>query len=585
MKKIFNYTLHLSLLAVALTITSCQKERYDVSPQDDQETMMANSASAKLIERTVSNDGSWDNIIDGSSCFDIRFPYSVDVNGVEINIKSNDDLQIIEEIFDALDSDDDLLDIIFPITITMDDYTEVTLNNAEDLREIATQCIEGGGDDDIECIDLVYPVTLFTFDTNIQKLDDYIINSDLEFRRFMAGLGDNDILGIDFPVTFKLYDGSEIKVETLVELQAAIEGAKDRCDEDDDNDHNDDDFTKERLDDLLAECPWSIEEIERDYVNQTEQYKEYLMNFSEDGTVMVIDREGNVLHGEWATRVANHKVLLKLEFDVLVDFNLEWLVYEIHEGKIKLHTNDQNEVVLKSVCDIVDSEPDSLRDILKECEWIIQKVKVDGAEIRRLLGYEFQFMTESMVTLTNGDITSEGTWEITKNEQGRMVMAIEMGNEPGVSFEWPLSDLNDDRLIFEIPDTAYELVLQRVCNYNNEDSDVMGIRNIAMDGTWNISSYTKGEEVKTEYYNAFTFDFATNNKVTVMTSSTDPVFPGHWRILRNYEDQIKFFLNLGEDGDLAELTYDWKVVSYSTNRLELKGYNEDGSYDVLVFEK
>ncbi|MGI9552241.1 MAG: hypothetical protein ACR2MT_13655 [Aurantibacter sp.] len=585
MKKFLNYALYTGLLVTALAFTSCQKEKYDVAPQDEQETMEASSATAKLIERTVSNDGSWDNIVDGSSCFDIRFPYTVDVNGVEITVDSHDDLEVIEGVFDAIDGDEDLLDIIFPITITMGDYTEVTINSKEDLREIADQCVEGGDDDDIECIDVVYPVQLFTFDTNLSILDDYTINSDLELRRFMAGLGENDIISIDFPVTFELYDGSEVVVNTLAELAATIEGAKDMCDEDDDNDHNDDDFTKERLDNLLVECPWSVKEIERDYVNHTDQYREYLMNFSEDGGVTVIDRAGNVLHGEWSTRVAEHKVLLKLEFDVLVDFTLEWFVYEIEEGKIKLYSGEHNKIILESVCDIVNSDPNTLRDILKECEWVIKKVKVDDVEIRRLLGYEFKFMAEGVVTLSNGDVTSNGTWEITMNAQGRLVMAIVMGDEPGVSFEWPLTDLRDDRLKFEIPGTDYELVLQRVCDDNNEDGDVVEIRNIMMSGDWHVASYTENGEDKTQNYNGFSFDFYENHHISATLGQTGPSYPGYWRVLRNYEHKLKVYLNFGEDGDLGDLTDDYDFVSINSNRVELKDVSGDGSISVLVFEK
>jgi len=585
MKKFLNYALYAGLLVAAITFSSCQKEKYDVQPQEDQETLVASSATASLLERTVSNDGSWDNIVDGSSCFDIRFPYTVDVNGVEINIDSHDDLEVIEGIFDAIDGDEDLLDIIFPITITLGDYTEVTLNNKEDLREIADQCVEGGDDDDIECIDVVYPVKIFTFDTNIAILDDYTIKSDFELRRFMAGLGENDIISIDFPITFKMFDGSEVVVNTLAELAATIEGAKDLCDEDDDNDHNDDDFTQERLENLLVECPWSVKEIERDYVNHTDQYREYLMNFSEDGGVTVIDREGNVLNGEWSTRVSNHHVLLKLEFDVLVDFNLEWYVYEIAEGKIKLYTEAQNKIILESLCDIVNSDPTTLRDILKECAWVIKKVKVDDVEIRRLLGYEFKFMPEGVVTLSNGDLTSNGTWEITLNSQGRLVMAIVMGQEPGVSFEWPLTDLRDDRLKFEIPGTDYELILQRVCDNNNDDGDVIEIRNIMMGGAWQVASYTENGDDMTQYYSGYSFDFSANHHISATLGETGPSFPGFWRVLRNYEHKLKVYLNFGEDGELAELTDDWNFVSISPNRLELKDFNDDGSYDILVFER
>ena len=43
----------------------------------------------------------------------------------------------------------------------------------------------------------------------------------------------------------------EIVVNNNEELERTINEAKDACDEDDDNDYGDDDFTKERLDEYI----------------------------------------------------------------------------------------------------------------------------------------------------------------------------------------------------------------------------------------------------------------------------------------------------------------------------------------------
>lgn len=582
MKKFFNYALYTGLLFAALAFTSCQKETNRVEPQDDQETMMASSATAKLLDRMSHNDGSWDNIVDGASCFDVRFPYTVMVNGLEVTINSREDLQTIEEILDAIDTNEDILDILFPITIIHTDYSEVTINSMEDLRVLAAQCTEGGQDDDIECIDVVYPVKFYKFDTSLAQASDYTVNSDKELRLFMAGLGENEIISIQYPVIFEMHDGTEVRVSSNAELAATLEGAKEACDEDDDNDHNDDDFTKERLDNLLAECPWTVKEIHRDNTNHSGQYGEYLMNFAEDGGVTVIDRAGNVLNGEWHTRVTENRVLLKLEFDILVDFNLEWHVYEIEKGKIKLYSDDHNKIILESVCDIVNADPNTLRDVLKECEWVIKKVKVDGEEIRRLLGFEFKFMAEGVVTLSNEEVTSHGTWEITLNAQGRLVMAIVMGEESGVSFEWPLTDLRNDRLKFEIPGTNYELILQRVCEDGIGDGDIMEIRNILMGGNWNIAKFIKEDVDMTHNYSDFDFNFGDNHKITVSLDQ-DITMYGLWRVIRNSDNALKVYLNLSNDlSGFGILTDDWKVVSTANNRVELKNY-DDGS--ILIFEK
>lgn len=584
MKKFLNYTMYASLLILALSFTSCQSEFEELPDGNEQESILASSSTAKLIEDTCSNDGSHDNIVDGSSCFDIRFPYTVDVNGLEITINSIEDLRLIEEIFDAVDTDEDLLEILFPITITMADYSEITINGKEDLRQLAEQCIEGGNDDDIECIDFVYPITLFTFDTEEVQTSSVTVESDKELRRFFAGLDGTDLISIDFPVVLNLYDGTEIRVNSNAELAAAIESAKEACDEDDDNDYNDDDFTQERLEKLLTSCPWLIHEIHRDGINQTDQYFEYLMAFKEDGAVIVKDRLGNVINGTWSTRVSDHGMLLKMKFDVLVDFNLEWIVYELAEGKIKLYESDGNKIVMNSACDVFNDDPTTLREVLKECSWVIKKVKVGGEEIRRLLGYEFKFMAEGLVTLSNGDVTSEGSWEITFNEQGRYVIAITIGQEPGVSFEWPLTDLRDDRLKFEIPGTDYELILQRVCNDNSDDGDVTEIRNTMMGGAWMVAKYTEGDVDKTADFNGYDFSFSANHKITV-SENQDPLLDGIWRVLRNSDSKLKVYLNLGEDDPFGDLTDDWNFVSITNNRIELKDVSGDGSIDILVFEK
>ena len=404
MKKIFNAALAAVLLVGALSFTACQEEFEDVNTSNAQEeSFQATSSTAQLIEKTAFRDGSFDNIVDGASCFALNFPYTVNVNGLDITVDSEEDLDLIEEIFDQFEDDEDVLEILFPIIITLADHTEITINNKEELIELARQCIEGGGDDDIECIDFVYPITLFTFDINEQQTGRVTVNSDRELRLFFEELDDDDFVSIDYPVTLIKFDGTEIQVNSNAELAAALEMAKDACDEDDDNDYNDDDFDQERLANLLTECPWVVLTVERNSVDQTGQYEAYLMTFAEDGSVRVRDRGGNVLEGTWDLGTVEGYVQLDLSFDTLVDFTLQWKVYELEEGKIKLFSGDGNRIIMRLTCDETgQTAPETLRSILAECNWIVKKVINQGEEINRLVGYEFTFMAENMVTLSNG---------------------------------------------------------------------------------------------------------------------------------------------------------------------------------------
>lgn len=457
MKKLFKSAMYASLLVVALNFTGCQKE-YDPIETVDEETMMADSEAATLMTQMVSNDGSYDNIVDGSSCFDIRFPYTVNVNGLDITINSKDDLHLIEEIFDALDEDDDILDIIFPVTIIMADYSEITITGIEDLREHAKDCIEGGGDDDIECIDVIYPVTFFTYNRDQQRTGSVELESDMQMRRFFAGLDESDIISLQFPVMFELYDGTKETVNNIQELRATIARAKEACDEDDDNDHNDDDFTKERLDNLLAECPWLVTELKRFDINSTDQYVHYLMTFSEDGAVAVKDREGNVLYGEWMTRVSDYRVLLKLEFDVLVDFNLEWFVYEIKKDKIKLFSGDDNKVILHSICDDdpVDCSDAFIEDTLSSCRWVVA-----NGEGTFLSNLNLDFSNANIhVRNPNDEVEDEGNWSIDGNVLSFNDLSMTLANYIG---DWIVIECAPNRFKLKRGDEEY-LIIEKDCD-------------------------------------------------------------------------------------------------------------------------
>ena len=586
MKKFLSFKVYAILLMAALSFNSCQDEFEVISTGDEPQAIMANSSTAELVQKTATRDGSFDNIVDGASCIDIKFPYTVEVNGLELTINSREDLYLIEEIFDEIDDDDDFLEILFPITITSGDFTEITINGIDDLRELAAECKEGGEDDDIECVDFVYPMTLFTFDINLEQTGSVVVESDKDIRIFFGGLGDNDLVSFDFPITLELYDETKVEVNSNEELARVIENAKDACDEDDDNDYNDDDFDAERFDNYLAECPWLVKEIKRNDVDQTGQYVDYLFNFMEDGNVNVKDRAGLNITGTWSSSVGDNGAVLTMDFETLVDFTLEWQVYEIDDNRIKLYNGESNRVIMKQFCEEdVAANPDTLREILKECEWVIKKVKNQGEEIDRLLGYEFKFMAEGVVTLSNGINTSEGTWEITINAEAKLVMAITMGDEPGVSFEWPISDLRNDRLKFEVEEIDYELILQRVCDDNANDGDVAEIRNVMMGGDWVVAAYIEGEMDSTVDYNGYSVQFMAEHQISLLEGG-EAFGTGLWRVLRNSEQQLKVYLNFGDQMPFDELTDDWTFVSVTDTRIELKDISGgDGEISTLVFEK
>ncbi|WP_373518590.1 hypothetical protein [Pricia sp.] len=350
MYSIFKDSLYVILLAAMIVLSSCQNEEPFQEDIDPELTLSAGSTVLEMMKRTTSYDGSYDNIVDGASCLGIQFPYTVTVNGSELQIETMEDFQNIEDILDAAEEGDLDMQITYPITVMMSDYTEIDINSEEVLKDYVEQCVEGGADDDIECVDVVYPINLFTYNPNLQQTGNITVNHDMEMRRFLAGLADADLISIEFPLSFEMFDGIEVTVNNNTELANAMERAVESCDEDDDDDYNDDDFTKESLDSLLVTCPWLVKKLNRMDLENTEQYQEYLLTFMEDGKVASDDGFGSVSEGEWSVTVSDFMVFLNLEFKDADAFNGAMYTYEIGKDTIKMDGGENDEIILERFC-------------------------------------------------------------------------------------------------------------------------------------------------------------------------------------------------------------------------------------------
>lgn len=325
--------LFLSLFLVGLI--ACQKEISQTIQPNQNEVLIANAAVTALVKSTVTNDGSKDNIIDNASCISIKLPATVVVNGVSISIESEADYDDIEAIFDEFDDDDDQLNIVFPIIIILSDFSQITINNSEELEGFVDGC--GGEneiDDDIECIDLVYPISFSIFDSANQLVQTVTVLDDEQFYKFIDDIESYDIVQINFPVKVLLYDGSEKIINDMDALENAIEEAKGSCDEDDNNDYNDDDCnncTKEQISQLLVTCSWIVDKLEINGIENTDNYSDFLFTFLQDGTVKA-KSNGNEITGAWSIENVDNVILLKINFNNLPDFSFNWILYEIEDN-------------------------------------------------------------------------------------------------------------------------------------------------------------------------------------------------------------------------------------------------------------
>jgi len=565
-----------------LMLMSCQEEVIDITEPAEAETLVANSQLTSFMASASIMDGSADNIIDNASCLSVDLPVTVIVNGVELTIDSKEDFKVIEALFDEFEDDNDYLEIIFPITIILSDYTELTINNRDELKSLIDECRgENEPDDDIECIDFQYPISFSVYNTAFQVIDVVTIENDRQLYRFIKRVKEGEVFAsINFPVTMILYDDSTVTVNNNQELQSTIEEAKDACDEDDDNDYNDDDFTKDRLDELLKTCPWVVYEIERNEDDLIQVYREYVMVFKNDNVVKVHASNGDVLTGTWTTRVTDRGALIKLEFDTLVDFDLEWYVYDLEAGRIKLFQEGGNRIILKKNCDIIfDITKDRIENYLQECLWRVKRLQVDGVDNElKYIGTPLKFFPDNVVKIrVNGEFIA-GTYEVIPFNND-FVLRINLENRPNLQLEWVVKILGP--ALIKLESQNNEMILERHCP-DTDDEDLNFIYDVIASSTWEVALYQDGNVDKTEEFFMYSIDFLENGYIKV----TDPnygIIDGSWLSYRS--EGLFLAMHYGIEAPFDDLNHRWRIVEIDETRIELRDFNNTGAVErILVLE-
>ncbi|OEK08017.1 hypothetical protein A8C32_16300 [Flavivirga aquatica] len=570
-------------LFTLLLFTSCQDEVTEITEPNENETLVANSELTSLMLSTSKMDGSVDNIIDKASCLSVDLPVTVKVNGLEIKINSREDFRAIELIFNEFEGDEDTLDIIFPVTIVLADYTEVVIQNSDALGELIKDCKgENEEDDDIECIDFQYPISFSVFDKEFQIVDVANIESDRALHRFIKRVKNAEVVAsLNFPVTMVLADETTIEVNNNIELGRTIKEVKDTCDEDDDNDYGDDDFTEERLDNLLKTCPWVVYEFERNQNNLNDSYRDYVMVFKEDNVVKVHARNEDILTGTWITRITDRGALIKLEFDTLVDFTLEWVVYDLEPGRIKFYENGGNKIILKKNCDIVidvENQNKEIKGYLSNCLWRVKTLNISGsAKEEDYIGNTLHFFSDNSFSIDPSRL-EYGSYTVFNEENKETILKITLDNQntrTGLEIKWTVVSASSNEIIFK--SGTNEMVLVNHCKKDNND-----INYIINDGEWVITLYEDGTINKTDDYSNYIMDFLPTGRVSFLY---DNRIQGAWFAYN--EAELYFDFNAGtEEAPLGVLKHRWRIEYITQDRIELKDFNSNGLVErVLILEK
>lgn len=582
-------------IGVLLSFTSCRTEDDVAIDPPTEDTIEANSTIANLMANVAINDGSFDNIIDNASCLSVQLPVTVTVNGVQVTVNDDDGYEDIEDIIDLFDDDVDSIEITYPITVILADYSTVTVNSDAELAALTVDCPgENEDDDDIECIDFQYPITASIYNENNDLINTITINNDNDMYDFIDDLDDFAAVTINFPITVVLADGNSLTINTVQELENAIENADDTCDEDDDNDFDDDDCdncTTSELDMVFADCTeWTVDKLERNDNDLEDNYVGYIFEFNSDGTILVT-QGANMFNGTWEADGSGNNIAVTINVTGLSDFNDTWNLHEIDqdpgEVKVDLRLGDDR-LRFESDCSSDGGVDDStLVSALTNGDWYVTYFFDDVDETADFADYTFNFASDNTATATDTNGTTNGSWVTTSGDQTQLGLILNFGTSI------PLDELEDDWDVLEVTDDIIRLkdisggdgsedFLTFERNPFDGGSGNDNLEDILTDGLWFVASYVEDSDDQTSNYAGYELDFNIDGTVTASNGSNTN--NGNWAVISGGNQMV---LNFGTDLPFEEFNDDdWNVLSVSSTEVIIRDVSGgNGGTDTLTLQK
>ena len=549
---------HLFLFAffALLSFTACQDEVTEIINPNEQETIIPDSVLANLLSNTTANFGAADDILDGASCFSVEFPVTIIVSDITIVIDSADDLEELEDLFENLDDDEDLLDFVFPITIIFSDYTQLVIENEDQLEDYINQC-DDEEDDVIECVDFVYPISFSVFNSEFNLIDTVVIQNDEALYDFLEDLEDDEnalIVSLNYPVTLEYTNGETIEVTTNQELADAIEAAGDDCEDEDD------DCLEDEVALNLVECPWEVFLYSNDDLENLSG--PYIFDFNADGTMVL---EG-VLEDPYTTTWELTETDNGLELNIASFYYFEqeygtWLVVECDDDDLEFEhlTVDGTGLFFEQECeDDLDCSITDISGILQECPWDIDDESDDFDNL------QFIFNEGGALQIIVGDTTQyvEGNWNLSQTDNGLVLTLSELtAYQDDLGGEWLIVECDDDEL--EIVKGDLSLELDQNCEGDLECS-VEDISENIIECPWEFSTNLIDSLVPIYVY------FTPNGQILDSNNNGSGNEMGTWDIVLIGSD---IFFDFTFQQGFEVLNGQWQVVECEDGELYLASGN------------
>ncbi|WNH08011.1 hypothetical protein [Thalassobellus suaedae] len=337
------------LLTSIFSFTSCQDE-IDSENGQNPNTNSAQSPTANNLERSSMHDGSFDDFLDGMSCSSILLPVTATINNTEITIINESQYNLVLNILGEFTNDNDSIEFQFPLSVMLNNYTEVQITNQIEYDALMNACeqAEQNADDAINCLDINFPITILTYSLNFEQTGSIIIESKQQLYTYMNNFGNDELFAINYPITASLAGQSNtvVEISSDMDLQTKITQCLSNDDAMKEAEEN-----AQNLEDILVEGTFKIESFINASINSANDYADYTIDFANDLSCKaenIVNTTANNIEGTY-TVASELEVFLSLTFSGNTSFELlnqTWEVTSYSENSISMQSTTNTAITL-----------------------------------------------------------------------------------------------------------------------------------------------------------------------------------------------------------------------------------------------
>lgn len=326
---------HIIISFVILNL-SCQDE-IDITEGTDPNTNNTESTTTTYLKRVSMFDGSYDDIMDKNVCSAVMLPINITANGVPLTINNSSDYQSIETIFNQSDTDEDIIEFNYPITIMNYDYSEVQINNVTDLIGVINDCSQLilANQSPVNCATLTYPFNISVFSSVLDQLGVVPITSKQTLYTFLENLNDSEFYTVQYPITVNVSGPESIEVNS----DELLENIIDNCVA-----SQQDQQPNVLLNDILSQGLWEVNNFLDNGNDQTSIFLNYTFSFQANDLLQISHTTLPGFNGSWNTSYLNNVTYVDTDFNsnqLFTVLNQNWQVTAMTANQVNLKSNNK----------------------------------------------------------------------------------------------------------------------------------------------------------------------------------------------------------------------------------------------------